>query len=1072
MARVVRLHKRMGHASEDVMIAAVKSCWINTAVTASDIRRVYYREPCLVCILAKRNKDSTDRWSRNRRKRHGRVKVASSPIDTNTIKFQSGESRPAIVTDVHVSEMGSNDQVVVGEEPDIDIEDWRIGECISCDNIGPISPASLEGYTGLFMFRDTKSRMVFTYPIKNADEVQYLLCLNRVVDYFASYGHSTRIIRTDYFKTFLSKASTDIYKERNLSHQSSTPYQHWQNAVERDVQTCKHNVSAVIHGQDLLRADTWTSALSHWTQLHNSLPHATNMISPNKMLDQNFRVNAHHQFRYVYGDIICFPLPDNERRWAFDVKNEVGLYTGDQHGVKGGVLVYQPYQHSIVLRGGVHRIDVSPIQLMQWYARRKEIREQPVPYRVVEEAVIDLLEDRATSEGSEDMPTNSATDHVSVPDHTIRMPLFGSRKVRNMVIPPPNEPRAKSRRSKKKPMRYNNFAAAFKNIISETEDAFKDTMQSDNAQSVLDAEARILWDYNVETMGDPAGIDTPSGEMDLFEALKDEDAQEFVKALKQEIYALMTETQTLQPISRQYGRYVENKYNKRVWKIATTFKAKRKKKSNGEPDKYKVRGAARGDQLTRAMRRLGVKLPPTFSPTIRPLTFAFILQLSVILGFSMSTMDIKTAYLNVLLSEEDDWIVTQIDPRIAKLCELDPEQHYRIGTALYGLPDSGRKFYYHYKKALIEEGYTMSQSDQCLFFKITDVEITYIIIYVDDTFIFSNHMTNVNEMIARISKHYSVTLDMLADSFLGINLEHKEDGTIEMTQPKLLKKLFLQHPPIDNARGNRKRKHNHPYGPTPTADEPAPQPCDRSKYLRLLGILMYLTKSRPDIMAAVSFASTKAQAPTDKDYLDLYYIVEYLRSTQEKGHILHKGNTDGPIQLYCEVDASYLLHNDSRGHTGYCMSLNGTSGTFFNRSMKQQLVATSSTHAEMRAIFTLVKDIMYLIVLCKEIKVDLQLPAVIMEDNSAVVTVTTDDSAFAKKCKHFLMLINYVKEQVELGIIEVNKIDGTANRADLHTKQLRNGDFKLHADNVLGITTSEDDLISSKAVTVEEKKEE
>jgi len=54
------------------MIAAVKSCWTNTGVTASDIRRVYYREPCLVCVLAKRNKDSENKWSRRylaRRKR-------------------------------------------------------------------------------------------------------------------------------------------------------------------------------------------------------------------------------------------------------------------------------------------------------------------------------------------------------------------------------------------------------------------------------------------------------------------------------------------------------------------------------------------------------------------------------------------------------------------------------------------------------------------------------------------------------------------------------------------------------------------------------------------------------------------------------------------------------------------------------------------------------------------------------------------------------------------------------------------------------------------------------------------
>ena len=47
-----------------------------------------------------------------------------------------------------------------------------------------------------------------------------------------------------------------------------------------------------------------------------------------------------------------------------------------------------------------------------------------------------------------------------------------------------------------------------------------------------------------------------------------------------------------------------------------------------------------------------------------------------------------------------------------------------------------------------------------------------------------------------------------------------------------------------------------------------------------------------------------------------------------------------------------------------------------------------------------------------------------MEDNSAVITVTTDESTYAKKCKHFLMLINYVREQVDLGIINILKISG------------------------------------------------
>ena len=144
---------------------------------------------------------------------------------------------------------------------------------------------------------------------------------------------------------------------------------------------------------------------------------------------------------------------------------------------------------------------------------------------------------------------------------------------------------------------------------------------------------------------------------------------------------------------------------------------------------------------------------------------------------------------------------------------------------------------------------------------------------------------------------------------------------------------------------------------------------------------------------------------------DLYYVVEYLRATQDVGHIIHPSEFS-EFTLYCEVDASYLFHPDSKGHTGYTISFNGTNGTFYKRSVKQTAVATSSTHAEARAIFTLAKDINFIIAICQELSIPLQLPAIVMEDNSAVVTMANNDTSYAKKCKHFLMVVNYVKEQI------------------------------------------------------------
>ena len=74
-----------------------------------------------------------------------------------------------------------------------------------------------------------------------------------------------------------------------------------------------------------------------------------------------------------------------------------------------------------------------------------------------------------------------------------------------------------------------------------------------------------------------------------------------------------------------------------------------------------------------------------------------------------------------------------------------------------------------------------------------------------------------------------------------------------------------------------------------------------------------------------------------------------------------------------------------------------------------------------------------------------------MEDNSAVITVTTDKSAYAKKFKHFLMLINYVREQVDLDIIKVLKIPGQNNMSDVLAKpNFNEKDFDTKTDGILG----------------------
>jgi hypothetical protein len=228
-------------------------------------------------------------------------------------------------------------------------------------------------------------------------------------------------------------------------------------------------------------------------------------------------------------------------------------------------------------------------------------------------------------------------------------------------------------------------------------------------------------------------------------------------------------------------------------------------------------------------------------------------------------------------------------------------------------------------------------------------------------------------------------------------------------------------------------------------------PMEQRPYLHLLGAMIYLLKSRPDVATAISFGSTHASKPTVGAFMELLHCLSYLENTQDMGLILRTRDegTDFPLQLRCYVDASYLTHSDSRSHSGFCMSL-GNIGTFYSKSQKQTTVATSSTHAETRALYSLVVEIIYVVFLTEELGIDLQLPVVVFEDNSAVIDITADISARTKRCRHFLMLINYIRESVDKGLIEIRKVDTNDNLADILTKIVTGTSFRDKANALLG----------------------
>ena len=106
------------------------------------------------------------------------------------------------------------------------------------------------------------------------------------------------------------------------------------------------------------------------------------------MVKQGDFVDAQWQYRFAFGDLVCFHIDKIHRTWKFDTRNEVGFYMGNKKDVKGAVL---PYRHDRLLRDDVHRIPISDVQLLMWYGRREEMRQAGLPFQVVRDAYVNLL---------------------------------------------------------------------------------------------------------------------------------------------------------------------------------------------------------------------------------------------------------------------------------------------------------------------------------------------------------------------------------------------------------------------------------------------------------------------------------------------------------------------------------------------------------------------------------------------------------------------------------------------------------------------------------------------------------
>lgn len=313
------------------------------------------------------------------------------------------------------------------------------------------------------------------------------------------------------------------------------------------------------------------------------------------------------------------------------------------------------------------------------------------------------------------------------------------------------------------------------------------------------------------------------------------------------------------------------------WVFTVKFRA------DGTIDRYKARLCAKGFTQT-----YGIDYTETFAPVAKLNTIRVLLSLAANWDWPLHQLDIKNAFLNGELEEE---VYMTFPPGFRKRGEEN--KVCKLQKALYGLKQSPRAWFSRFSKVLIKEGYKQGQSDHTMFFKQKGEKKTILIVYVDDIVLTGNDDEEMDRLKKVLATEFEVKDLGQMRYFLGMEVARSAKG-ISVSQRKYVLDLLSEtgmlgckpnETPID---GWYKMKD-------------AGEPVEKERYQKLVGKLIYLSHTRPDIAFAVSKVSQHMHSPKKMHSEAVYKILRYLKGTPGKGLSFKKSESKG-VEVFTDAD--------------------------------------------------------------------------------------------------------------------------------------------------------------------------
>lgn len=302
-----------------------------------------------------------------------------------------------------------------------------------------------------------------------------------------------------------------------------------------------------------------------------------------------------------------------------------------------------------------------------------------------------------------------------------------------------------------------------------------------------------------------------------------------------------------------------------------------------------------------------------------------------------------------------------------------PGQVCKLNKSLYGLKQASRQWNQELSRFLISLGYKQSKHDYSLFVKAEGDDFTVALVYVDDILLTGNCQQEISDTKKALDTKFTIKDLGLARYFLEIELCRTEAGT-HLHQRKYVLDL-LKDAGLTAAKPT---SFPLPQDLKLSLDKGDPIP-DPEAYRRLVGRLLYLSMTRPDISYAVQHLSQFVSSPKEPHMQATLHLLRYLKGTISKG-LFYPIQSNLKVAGFSDADwASCIMTRKSL--TGYCIFLGHSLISW--KTKKQVNVSRSSTESEFRSMAATTCELVWMAYLLKDLHIHVQIPITLFCDNKA-----------------------------------------------------------------------------------------